>query len=37
MKGDFKKTQCFLELEDGSMFEGYSFGSLENASGEVGK
>ena len=36
MKQD-KKVKAVLVLQDGTRYEGYSFGAMTNTSGEIGK
>ena len=32
-----KKVKAVLVLQDGTRYEGYSFGAMANTSGEIGK
>ena len=34
---DDEKVKAVLMLQDGTRFEGYSFGAMTNTSGEIGK
>ena len=34
---DDAKVRAVLVLQDGTRFEGYSFGAMTNTSGEIGK
>ena len=34
---EYEKVRAVLMLQDGTRFEGYSFGAITNTSGEIGK